>query len=88
MGIWFVRKCGIFDSINNIFLEPGHLGIDPKKVKAYIKKHPMPKDDCYSEEDLLMDLKSTSSWTLPDGIKDDTGNWIAELMDTFFKEGL
>ena len=80
MGIRFVRVCGIYDSVNDKFVEPAYLGLEPDEVKEYIKEHPFPKDESYSVDDFLYDLTTSGSWTLPDDIKKETGEYIAELI--------
>jgi hypothetical protein len=81
MSIRYVKKKnGIFDSINCTFIEPNSLCIDKEKVDEYLKTHPFPKDPEYSVEDLVGDLQTTGSWTLPEGIKDETGEFIAEMV--------
>jgi len=83
MGIRFERnKCGIYDSINCRFVEPAYLLLDKQKVTQYLKEHPFPKDPAYSEESLLGDLQTTGSWTLPNDIRDETGEYIAEMIHT------
>lgn len=81
MGICFVRdKSGIFDSFNCRFVEPANLFISKEAVKEYLKEHPFPKDENYSQQDLLNDLETMGSWTLVNEIKDETGNYIAGMI--------
>jgi len=81
MSIRFVKKqCGIYDSVNCLFVEPDSLMISKEAVAKYLKKHPFPEDPAYSKESLLLDMQTTGSWTLPNDIKDETGEFIAEMV--------
>jgi len=42
----------------------------------------MPNDPKYGKGDLLGDIHCTGSWTLPKDIKPETGDFIAELVET------
>jgi hypothetical protein len=81
VGIRFVNEQkGIYDSINCRFVEPFFLGISKEKVEAYLKDHPFPEDPAYSIESLMGDLQTTGSWTLPKDVKEETGEFIADMI--------
>ena len=56
---------GIFNGYNSEFLRWQDLWISEKEVKKYIKKNPFPKDELYSLDDLLLDLKAEGSIIIP-----------------------
>jgi len=81
MGIRFVRnKSGIYETSSCYFIEPSHLLISDEEIKEYLAKHPFPKDENYSIEDLKRDLRSDGSFTLPNEINDETGEYIARMI--------
>jgi len=81
MGVRFVRnKSGIYDSISCCFIEPCCLLISEEKIEKYLAEYPFPNDENYSIEDLKTDLKLMGSWTLPNNIKDETGEYIARMI--------
>lgn len=79
MSIQFWNN-GIFDSMSCRFVEPMYLLISDKQLTDYLKKNPFPEDSVYSVQDLMMDMKTTGSWMLPKDIKEETGNFIAEMV--------
>jgi hypothetical protein len=79
MGIQFYRG-GIFDSMNCRYVEPAYLIISKTKIKEYLKTHPYPNDPAYRVEDMMGDLQTTGSWMLPEGIKEETGEFIANMV--------
>ena len=75
------KKLVAFESTTYTALEPQYLGISKERLKQYLKENPMPKDNAYSENDLIMDLTdSTGMYTLPEDIKNETIYYIEELL--------
>lgn len=83
MGIRIERVTLVYESVSMTPIEPGNL-ISKKEAEAYLEEHPFPKDERYSEDDFLNDLDCTGFWTLPDGLKDETLDYIKEALDALF----
>jgi hypothetical protein len=83
MAVSTSKRYVILDTIcwEPIYLE--NLNID--KVKAYLKENLMPVDTKYSEQDLLHDIqKGVNVFVLPDGIQDETRQYIEEMIGEIY----
>jgi len=73
----------VYESVTYEAINPQYLGITKEELEDYLKKHPMPKDPAYSEKDLMGDLLySSGMYTLPEDIKEETIEYIEELLNT------
>jgi len=71
----------VYESVTMTPIEPEYLCADKKKVKEYMRRHPMPDDPAYSKEDLILDLTESSGfYTLPKDIKDETAEYVAGIV--------
>lgn len=63
-------------------INPEYLNIDENELIRYLEEHPMPEDSAYTRDDLVNDLTVSSGlYTLPDGIKQETIDYIEELLN-------
>lgn len=81
MGIRIEKKIVALESMTCCAIEPCYLGITEGEVIEYEKEHPFPKDDDYLFSDLLQDLHSEGTWCFPSGIKEETVEWIEEMLN-------
>ena len=57
-----------------------------KRIREYMKEHPMPDDENYSEEDLIEDITNSSGfYCLPNGTKEETRKYVAQLLNDLIK---
>jgi len=82
MAIRIEKKIIAYESITCTAIDPGYLGIDEDNIRNYLRENPMPEDELYTEEDLIMDLtRSEGVYTLPEGIKEETIEYIEDLLN-------
>lgn len=75
------KKLVAWESVSCEAVNPAHLGLKDGKVREYAEEHPFPQDPKYSFEDLLGDLHSEGMWTFSEGIKRETLEWIALMLN-------
>jgi len=86
MAIRIQKKLIAFESITMSGIDPSFLGLEEEEIKEYLQKHKMPEDEFYSEEDLIGDLTNSEGiYTLPDGVKEETIDYIEELLNVLAK---
>ena len=78
-----IRRCWVaYEDTLSTAVDPEYLPITREDIENYIKEHPMPEDPEYTKEDLIYDLTASSGvYTLPDGIKQETADYIEELLN-------
>lgn len=82
MGIRVDRYWVVYDSMSMKAIDPEYLFIAEDKIKEYVKENPMPEDPEYSSEDLIGDITESSGfYTLPDNVKVETRNYVANLLN-------
>ena len=76
-------KCYVFyQSCNGEGFNAGEAGIKEQQVRDYLKKYPMPKDNNYSEEDLVGDISNSGGiYTLDEKAKPETAKYISAMLD-------
>ena len=73
-----------FDKITVLVIKPIHLETAEERMVEYMQKNPMPKDKEYSDEDFINDItKSSGFYSLPDGIKEETIEYITDALNYF-----
>ena len=74
---WVVYNSTTMEAVN-----PEYLSLTREKIEEYMKDHPMPEDPAYSKEELIEDLtKSSGFYRLPDNTKEETREYVAELLN-------
>jgi len=82
MGIRIEKKIMAYESITCTAIDPSYLSLDEDTVRKYLRENLMPEDKLYTEEDLILDLtQSEGVYTLPEGIKEETIEYIEELLN-------
>ena len=72
----------VYESTTMEAVNPEHLSLTREKIEEYMKNHPMPEDPAYSKEELIEDLtKSSGFYRLPDNTKEETREYVAELLN-------
>lgn len=86
MSIRIDRYWVVYETITMEAIDPAYLSITKADIKKYIKDNPMPKDKEYLEEDLITDLTNSSgTLILPDDIKEETRDYVAEMLNELIK---
>lgn len=81
MSIRIENKVVVYESVSMEAFNPEYNRIKAEKIKEYLKKHPMPEDPEYSSDDLIYDLaESSGMYTLPDGVKPETMEYVSDLL--------
>ena len=72
-----------YDSITMVAIEPNYLQITKDELEEYMEEYPMPEDEKYSKKDFICDITQYSSgfYSLPDGIKEETVEYIEEVLN-------
>ena len=70
---------GIYNGYNCEFFRWQDLWLNEKEVKDYIKENPFPKDEDYTLEDFLHDLKAEGTIIIPTE-KKETAEYICDLI--------
>jgi len=84
MGIRIEEKIITYDSITCEAIDPSYLGIRKEEIEKYLSENPMPEDKMYTAGDLMHDLAcSEGVYTFPKGIKEETIEYIEELLNDF-----
>ena len=83
MGVRIGTFNVVHHSVTQGAICPRFLFDDIDKVNKYIREHPFPSTDIYSEQDLRFDLKSESFWSVPDGLTAEQEEWICEFAEAF-----
>ena len=74
----------VFDSLTRLAIEPDILAITEENMMRYMRKNPMPKDEEYSAEDFIDDItRSSGFYSLPDGIKEETIEYVVDALNYF-----
>jgi len=74
------------DSVTCDGYDPEYNRVDENELNDYLKKHPFPKDPNYSVDDLKNDLLFSSGlYTLPNGVKEETVEYIEDLLNELVK---
>ena len=82
MSIRISKKIVAYESISMTTFDPSYVDLDENKIRQYIKTHPMPSDEDYSEEDLIFDLtRSEGTHMQPEGIREETIEYIEDLLN-------
>jgi hypothetical protein len=82
MGIRIEKKIMAYESITCTAIDPSYLSLDEDTIRKYLRENLMPEDKLYTEEDLILDLtQSEGVYTLPEGIKEETIEYIEELLN-------
>jgi hypothetical protein len=82
MGIRIEKKIMAYESITCTAIDPSYLSLDEDTIRKYLRENLMPEDKLYTEEDLILDLtRSEGVYTLPEGIKEETIEYIEELLN-------
>ena len=78
-----IRRCWVaYEDTLGTAVDPEYLPITREDIENYMKEYPMPEDPEYTKEDLIYDLTASSGvYTLPDGIKQETADYIEELLN-------
>jgi len=72
----------VYEDTTNIAIDPEYLSISEDDILEYMKEHEMPEDPVYSKSDLILDLtRSSGFYELPDGIKQETINYITDMLN-------
>lgn len=72
----------VFEDVTMIPIVPKYLGITEEKMVEYMRENPMPKDEEYSGEDFINDItESGGFYSLPDGIKKKTIDYIVDMLN-------
>ena len=82
MSIRIEKRNIVFESVSGITIEPEHVFTD-EGVKEYLRKHPFPGTEHYTEEDLFADTRSSGAWWLPDELTEEQETYIAEMTYRF-----
>jgi hypothetical protein len=82
MSIRISKKIVAYESISMTTFDPSYVNWDENQIRRYIKTHPMPSDENYSEEDLIFDLtRSEGTYMLSEGIREETIEYIEDLLN-------
>ncbi|MEW6418567.1 MAG: hypothetical protein AB1480_10650 [Nitrospirota bacterium] len=82
MSIRISKKIVAYESISMTTFDPSYVEWDENEIRQYLKNHPMPSDENYSEEDLIFDLtRSEGTYMLPEGIREETIEYIEDLLN-------
>ena len=85
MGVRARKGWYLYHSVTCEAVEPEYLGISEEQIRKYLKEHPMPEDPAYSVEEMVSDItNSTGALTLPDETRDETANFVADLINELF----
>ena len=78
-----IKRCWVaYEDALSTAVDPEYLSITREDIENYMKEHPMPEDPEYTKEDLIYDLTASSGvYTLPDDIKQETADYIEELLN-------
>ena len=77
------RRWVAYEDTLSTAIDLEYLPITREDIENYMKEHPMPEDPEYTKEDLIYDLTvSSGMYILPDGIKQETADYIEELLNT------
>ena len=76
-----------FDGGDSTFMYSDFASIDEKEIKKYEKKHPFPKDEKFSFEDLLGYHTNCSDepFCMMDDVSQDVANWVLEMIEELFE---
>ena len=75
--VWLAQESITCEAIN-----PEYLNLNEQELEEYFKKHPMPKDNAYSQDELMFDLlNSSGTYILPDDIKTETASYVEDLLN-------
>ena len=86
MSIQVGRFWVVYESVTMNAIDPEYLSITEEEIREYMKEHPMPKDKNYSEEDLISDITNSSGfYCLPDGTKEETREYVKQLLNDLIK---
>jgi len=81
MGIRVSDFKVVYESITMTAIDPQYLGITREQIEEYMKEHPYPDDPNYGVESMIGDvMQSSGFYCLPKDIRDDTAEWIADLI--------
>lgn len=85
MSIRLEKKLIAYESVSMTPIDPSCGFYKETKVKEYLKEHPMPHNEVYSEDDLIYDLcKSSGMLCFPNDLKEETIDYIETLMNELF----
>ena len=83
MAIRIERKLVCYESVTMEAINPQFHNISKEKIIRYMKNNPMPNDPAYSKEDLILDLtQSQGMYTLPNNVRQETIEYIENLLNT------
>jgi len=86
MSIRFKEAIIAIETMTCTAYDPEYNRVDREDLDRYLKEHPFPKDDVYSEEDLRNDLLySSGAYILPQGVKIETKAYIEDLLNELVK---
>jgi len=86
MSIQVGRFWVVYESFTMNAIDPEYLSITEEEIREYMKEHPMPDDENYSEEDLIGDITNSSGfYCLPDEIKEETREYVKQLLNDLIK---
>ena len=86
MSIKFREVTIAIETMTCTAYDPEYNRVDREGLDRYLKEHPFPKDDAYSEEDLRSDLlRSSGAYILPQGIRTETKAYIEDLLNELVK---
>ena len=88
MGVRVRNFKVVYESVTMTPIDPQYLIAEKKDIERYIDEYgEMPDDPEYSKEDLILDLTDSSGfYCLPDGIKDETADYVADLVDWILRK--
>jgi len=76
----------VYEDTTSQAIDPEYLSITKEEIEEYMKEHPMPQDPEYTKEDLIYDLTESSGfYCLPNGINEETREYIEELLNALRK---
>ena len=81
MGIRVGRFNVVYESVCMEAIDPQYLGIRKEAIEKYLEEHPYPEDPNYPVEFMIGDITQSSGfYCLPDDIKDETADFVAQLI--------
>lgn len=81
MVVKIAKKTIIFDTYDNMVIVPRDVKTTEEEVDNYILEHPFPSNDIYTAYNLKEDLKSSSSWILPNSIPKEVIEWLETFLN-------
>lgn len=84
MGIRIENVRIVFESVGGNAIDPSmDLMVDEDEIENYIKKNPFPESENYTKDDFINDMLSSGFLELPNNLKDETEDYIAEFIEEY-----